>query len=128
MNKKLILIVAGLVSAPVFAMQSQPLKPWVVAATQVRVTHPQLNVKLPVMNSTTIQDLKNNLLDREGIPVDQQLLRPHTPKWFFRTDVGPILSDSVKVKDAMSQYNTGVLGLYLTLQRRVDNPYSSNNN
>jgi len=37
MNKKLILIVSSLVSAPVFAMKNPPLQPWVVAANTVKI-------------------------------------------------------------------------------------------
>ncbi len=125
-----ILILSNLVIVPAFGMEeeadnasdSKQLLAWVATANYIHVKHPQLNEKFQIDGNTTIDDIKKQLLENEGIPVAQQTLYA-VPKNRFgfaqTTNTTPLLNNK-NIKEIMSEHNTNELQLYLKL--RADSP------
>lgn len=100
-------------------------KNWVQTAAIIKIKNINFTHELNIQNNTTIGDLKENLLDREGIPTHQQSLRAimSNPMTLWLTHkYSQELQNSCLVKDVMHEYNTDCLALHLKLRSRDNNP------
>ena len=120
MQKKLLVSVLSLLAVSIQCMEkpNQQLQQWVVQAKTIRVQNLKGSWNLPIANNTTIENLKEELFDAEGIPTNQQQLRAATINW-WKLGLNYNYSDSLpnerNVKQAMNQHNTDLLQLSIIL-------------
>lgn len=123
MFKKLIFLSLIFAIAPILAMEEEMVvtKPAIIAewaknASHVHIESLKLNVDFNIKDDTTILDIKNMLVDCEGIPTDQQKLLPLWKILWIKKPYNVFLNDDRNIKEIMSTYNTFNLALYLTLK------------
>jgi hypothetical protein len=125
MFKKLVpLFFCVITIAQVFAMETKKVAnwpDWVEQADTIQVTSAlgKQTFDLPIQKGSIILDIKNQLYNHEGIPVEQQSLVPAKKGWML-SNSQPLtktpLDDTSIVKDVMAKHNTALLMIYLKLR------------
>lgn len=101
---------------------SNDLKPWVKAAEQIKVrTALKYLMNVQINDNSTVFDVKNSLLDMEGIPTEQQALYPMATNWWTLGMIDKrgdkLQDDSENIKQIMNRNNSDRFILYLSLRK-----------
>lgn len=116
------LVSLSLVATRSFAMQTD-LKPWVQAAThiKVRTMTQKMTDNVQIDDKSTVFDVKNKLHNLEGIPTDQQSISPLWTSWhtlWLLDRTGDKLNDNQSIKQIMNTFNTDRFLLCLSLRKQ----------
>lgn len=117
---KLSLLFVSLLPLGIFAMDKQPLAPWVQKVNKIEVasTLKKTMRSYSIDDDTTVLELKKQIQDDQGIAFDQQSLLVLIRHWWLFEKNGPYLADSDNIKQVMARYNTRRL-LLLSLRKPV---------
>lgn len=101
--------------------RDQNLQDWVKAAQHIRVRTMKTSFDVNIKAFTTVLDIKRQLQEDQGIPVEQQAINPVWPLWWslgLLEDRAAALDNTMQIKDAMNTYNTSLFELYLQLRNK----------
>jgi hypothetical protein len=121
MFKKLVFFSLGFTTAFSLAME-KPHQEWLRKRKEIIMSSQKGSLIIPIVDSTTVLDIKKQMKKRSGIPIYMQKIDAEWTNWWtlnYIKNSATLLTDDAHIKNDIELHNTYVFRLFLQSRRQV---------